>query len=112
MLRIGKLFQGALTLAFFLVMALVFLAFPAGPVFASEVITIVSENFDAIFTVVGIILGIVSPVAAGYWQRSRKLARELVEVMDAEPKVSNRDFKKRAENLGNKAAAKAIAQIT
>ena len=46
------------------------------------------------------------------WWNGKITTRQLLEVMDAEPKISNFAFKKRAADLGKTSAVKAIAKIT
>jgi len=85
---------------------------PAAFAGSEQVITVVSENFDAIFTVIGLILAALSVPVGAIWMRSRKVARELLNLIDSEPRVSNEKFKERAENLGLQLAAKRIAKLS
>jgi len=68
------------------------------------------DHWEAIFTVIGVILTFVAPVAARYWWSARKLAEELLRLIDKSPEP-NVQFADRAEALGHDRAAAAIAAL-
>ena len=70
-----------------------------------EAIKWIVANWDFLISV-GIGIGLLIA-----WWNGKITTQQLLAVIDAEPKVSNKDFQARAEVLGKAIAAKAIAKI-
>ena len=71
-----------------------------------EILRTIGANWDLLVSLAGVIFLLIA------WWKGKITTAQLLQVMDAEGKVSNFAFQRRAENLGNKAAAKAIGKIT
>lgn len=69
---------------------------------------IVSENFESIFTVIGLVLTFLFPAVGGLWARNRAAVRGLLRVIDGIATVPNREFKAKASEYGLKAAQGAL----